>query len=411
VLNEDARSSTGADRHRLSATFVVAQTALALVLLVGSGLMVRSVSRLSAVDPGFRPDDTIALRISLPDARYGAAESTLTFFDDALARVRALPGVMSAGGASSLPLRNSGSSLVATIAGRPVPTKMADFPRFFYRGVTPDYFRTLGVSVVKGRDVSASDRAGLPRIAVINETAAHRYWPQGDAVGARMEPDDGGNVVEIVGVVGDTKHFGLGEETAPELFIAVSQAPPPYWRWTQRSLDLVVHTAPGVDVVPSIRAAVRELDPTLPVYLVTPMTEIVSESMAGPRHTMVLVTACASMALVLAALGMYGVIAASVRGRTREIGVRVALGAARRDILLLIVGSSVRLCLIGLALGAIAAFSLRHVIATFLVGVASTDGVTYAAVAALLIASTVIASYVPARRALGVDPVKALRSE
>ena len=409
VLNDGERNSGGIDRHRVSATFVVVETALALVLLVGSGLMVRSVARLNAVDPGFRPDDTVALKVSLPDARYGAAEATLAFFDEMFGRIRTLPGVLSAGGASALPLRDSGSSLVAPIKGRPAPVQFADYPRFFYRGVTPDYFKTIGVPILKGRDLSPLDRAGRPRVGVINETAARRYWPQGDAIGARLEPDDGGDVVEIVGVVGDTKHFGLGEETAPELFIPVTQAPPPYWRWTQRTLDVVVHTAPQADVVAPIRAAVHELDPTLPVYLVTPLSAIVSDSMAGPLHTMALVTICGAMALLLAAVGMYGVIASIVRSRTREIGVRVALGAAQGDILSLVVGRSLRLCLAGLAIGAIAAFSLRHVIATFLVGVASTDALTYGVVSAILLASAILASYAPARRALGVDPVKALR--
>jgi len=411
VLNDGARNSTGVDRHRLSAIFVVVETALALVLLVGSGLMVRSVSRLNAVDPGFRPDDTVALRISLPDARYGAADATTGLFDRLLDRTRGLPGVISAGGASSLPLRDPGASLDATIDGRPVPIKMADYPRFFYRGVTPDYFKTIGVPVLKGREFSPADRAGRPRTGVINETAARRYWPQGDAVGARIEPDDGGDSLEIVGIVGDTRHFGLGEETAPELFIAIAQAPAPYWRWTQRTLDVVVHTSSNADVVSLVRAAVREIDPMLPVSLVTPMRTIVSDSLSGPLHTMVLVTVCAGIALLLAALGMYGVIASIVRDRTREIGVRVALGAARRDILTLVVGRSLRLCLIGLVIGAVAAFALRHVIATFLVGIASSDGLTYAAVVAILLMSTAVASYAPARRALNVDPVRALRND
>ena len=411
VLNDGARNSAGVDRHRISATLVVVETSLALVLLVGSGLMIRSISRLNAVDPGFRPDDTVALRVSLPDARYGAAEATTGFFDGVLDRIRALPGVISAGAASSLPLRDPGSSLVATIDGRPTPVKMADYPRFFYRGVTPDYFKTIGVPILKGRDFSMADRTGRPRTGLINETAARRYWPQGDALGARIDPDDDGGPLEIVGVVGDTRHFGLGEETAPELFIGVGQAPPPYWRWTQRTLDVVVHTSPNADVVAQVRGAVREIDPMLPVYLVTPMRAIVSDSLSGPLHTMVLVTVCAGIALLLAALGMYGVIASIVRDRTREIGVRVALGAARRYILALVVGRSLRLCLIGLLIGSIAAFALRRVIAAFLVGVASTDGVTYAAVAAILLVSAVVASYAPARRALNVDPVRALRND
>jgi putative ABC transport system permease protein len=410
LLSDGAPASAGVQRHRVSASFVVIETALALVLLVGAGLMLRSVTRLKAVDPGFRASDVLALRLALPEAGYPTPDHAIRFFEDVLGRIQALPGVISAAGTSTLPLRSAGSSLNAPIVGRPKPVAVAEFPRFFYRGVTPGYFDTLGVPIVRGRDLTVADRAGRPRAAVINETAARRYWPGADPIGARFEPDDGGDVAEIVGVVGDVKHLGLHQDAPAELFIAVAQAPDPYFRWTQRALDVVVRTAPGVDVTAPIRAAVREMDAALPVYLVMPLSAVVDESMAGSQRTMTLVAVCGAIALVLAALGMYGVVAAVVRGRTQEIGVRVTLGATRRDVIGLVIAGTLRLCAIGLVLGAIAAFSLRSFISTFLFGVASTDALTYVSGSAVLLAATLLASFMPARRALKVDPVKALRT-
>jgi putative ABC transport system permease protein len=411
-LNDGGRGSAGPERHRVSASLVVIEIALALTLLIGAGLLARSFLRLLAEEPGLRTQGVLTLRVSLPEVRYRESARVDSFYVTILERVRALPGVTSAGATSTLPLRSSGSSLVAPIDGRPKPTRIAEFPVFFYRGITPGYFQTLGIPILEGRDLSSDDREGRPRVAILNQTAARRYWPNGRAIGARLHPDDDGGPAEVIGVVADTKHFGLAEATAPEMFIAISQAPPPFWRWMDRSMDLVVHmTGAPTQAVAPIRAVVAAVDPALPVYQVTTMEGVLSESMVSPRRSMLMVSAFGAIALLLAAIGLYGVMAFLVSQRTHEIGVRVALGAAHRDILALVFGRSVRLCVIGLVLGLVAALGLSRFIATFLFRVTATDVVTYGVVSALLFAVALLASYVPARRAMRVDPVRALREE
>ncbi|MPZ18898.1 MAG: FtsX-like permease family protein [Luteitalea sp.] len=407
-LSEGGRGTARPERHRVSGMLVVIEIALALALLIGAGLLMRSFLSLQATEPGVRTEGVLTFRVSLPEARYPESAHVSTFFATVLERIRAVPQVMSAGATSALPLRGSGVNLVAPIDGRPKP----EFPMFFYRGVTRGYFRALGIAVVKGRDFSPDDREGRPRVAIINQTAARQYWPNDDPIGARLHPDDAGEPVEVIGVVSDTKHFGLRQEPRPELFIAMSQLPPPFWGWMERSMDLVVRTSgePAQLAAPT-RAVVRALDPALPIYQMMTMEEVVSESLATPRKYVLLMVVFGTIALLLAAIGIYGVMAFIVTRRTHEIGVRVALGASRRDILTFVLGRSLRLSAIGLALGVGAALVLSRSIATFLVGVTATDVLTYGAVSALLLVVALVATYIPAQRALRVDPVRALRTE
>jgi putative ABC transport system permease protein len=411
-LSDSPRGATTGGSHRAGGLFAVVQVATALLLLIGAGLSIRSFIRLQAVDPGFVATGLLTFRLSLPEARYGAPGQTEAFHARLLEELRALPGVTSAAGTSALPLREDGPGLSAVIQGRTQPGGPGGDPFLSYRAVTPGYFSALGIPLLRGRDLSAGDRPGRPRVAVINRTAARRYWPEGDPIGARLKPDDAAGVVEIVGVVADTKHFGLDAEERPEMFIALPQISPALWRWNRRTFDFVVKTASApVLAAASVRQTVRRLDPGLAVLELATMEEVLAESVASPRRSMLLLLASGAIALVLAALGLYGVISFVVAGRTQEIGVRLALGAARRHIFTLVLGRSARLCLLGLALGVLAALALSRTLATFLYGVTATDAATYATLSALLFLVSLAAAYLPARRALRVDPVTAMRGD
>jgi putative ABC transport system permease protein len=413
-LNERG-AATGSGGQRAGGLFAVAQIAVALLLLIGAGLSIRSFARLGAVDPGFRPANLLTFRLSLPDARYGAPGQTESFFAELVAQLRALPGVTSAAGTSSLPLRSTGLGVSARREGDGEVVDPSAVPFFQYRAITPGYFRTLSVPLVRGRELSADDRAasaGGTRVALINRAAARTFWPDADPIGARIKPDDKGGPVEIVGVVGDTRGFGLGADLKPELFLALPQVSPSLWRWNQRTFDLVVRTAGAAEALAgAARAVVQRLDPGLSVDQMATMDTVVAQSMDPPRRAMLLMLSCGGIALVLAALGLYGVMAFLVAGRQQEIGVRVALGATGRQILALVLGRTARLCAVGLGLGVVAALGLSRFVATFLYGVSGTDATTYVALSALLFAVSLAAAYLPARRAMRVDPMSALRAE
>jgi putative ABC transport system permease protein len=249
-------------------------------------------------------------------------------------------------------------------------------------------------------------------VVLVNGAAARRYWPGGDPVGARLKLDDRGDPVEVVGIVADTKQAGLGAEIAPTLFLALPQMSPLLWRWNDGLFELVVRSAtPPASLGPAVRQVVRRLDDRLPVEAIATMDEVIARSVTSPRNAMLLMLVSGVVALALAALGLYGVMAFLVASRRQEIGVRVALGAARRHVLALVLGRSVRLSLLGLALGVVAALALSRFVTNFLCGVTATDAGTYAAIAGLLFVISLVAAYVPARRALRVDPVIALRAD
>jgi putative ABC transport system permease protein len=411
-LAEGPRGAATTVGQRAGGLFAVVQIAVALLLLIGAGLSIRSFGRLEAVAPGFRTDHLLTFRLSLPDARYAGPERTELFHTRLVDELGALPGVTSAAGTSSLPLRGEGVGVSAHLEGRTAAAAAQTSPFLQYRAVTPVYFQTLGIPVLQGRGFTAEDGPGRTRVAVINRAAARRYWPEGDPIGARLRPDDSGGVVEIVGVVGDTRDFGLGAPFEPVMFLPLRQVSPSLWRWNRRTFDLVVGTAGAPEAVAaSVRETVRRLDAGLPVHQVTSMEEVMADSLSSPRRSMALLLASGTVALVLAALGLYGVMAFLVAGRRQEIGVRVALGATPRRVLMLVLGRSVRLCALGIAVGVVAALGLSKVLSTLLFGVTATDGPTYAGIAALLLAVSMVAAYLPARRALRVDPLVALRGD
>jgi putative ABC transport system permease protein len=413
VLQDATRGSVGPRRHRLGASLVIAEMALALMLLVGAGLLVRSFVRLLSVDPGIKPDGLVLMQVSLPEVRYGEPDRIIQFFDQLIERTQRTPGVKAASLSNAVPFRDSGSGMSAFIEGRPRPARFQDTPFFYYRSVSPDYFATLGVPLVNGRVFTPQDRAGRPRVAMLNQAAAKQYFPHEEAIGQRLLPDDDGAVAEIVGIVADVKHFGLGEQPRPEMFIPYAQTPPFIWRSDERTMSLVVRTetADAQAIVPSIREAVHSLDASVPTYQVATMAQVMEASTATPQRYMFVVSAFGSIALVLAAVGIYGVMMFLVRQRAHEIGVRIALGAARADVLRLVLGRVVVLAAIGLGLGLALALTLARWLGTFLFEIKPTDALTYALGGVVLFVVAVLAAYVPARRATRIDPVTALRVE
>ena len=412
-LTDAARGSGGARRHRLGAALVVAEIAVALVLLVSAGLLLRSFAAVNRVDPGFNPENLTAVRIALPESRYGQPGRTVLFYEGLVARARDVPGVREAAVSSSVPFGSAGFNLSVTIEGRPAPTRPEDSPMVFPRAVSASYFRTLGIRLLEGRGFESSDRAGAVRVGIINETAARRLFPGENPLGRRITPDDNGvGPMQIVGVVSDMRGFGLASDPRPELFHPMEQASSDHWDWTGRAMSLVVRAdAEGAVLNPSLRAVIASLDPSLPIYSIYTARTLIERSVTPRRLFMLLIGGFSAVALLLAAIGIYGVMTFTVSQRTRELGIRVALGAVRQDVFRLVVGRAMTLTGLGLAVGLLGAAAATRLLRQSLFGVRPTDPVTYAAIAALVCAVALAASWLPARRAARVDPMIALRTE
>jgi putative ABC transport system permease protein len=425
ALKEGGRSVTGSRRTRsLRGALVVTEIALSLVLLVGAGLLINSFWRLTKVSPGFKADNLLTMEIALPDSKYPPTEShrAQAFYQQLLERVATLPGVQSVGATSSLPLAPGGWGKMLSIEGRPAPPSMETIPLVQYRQVSTNYFSTLGVSPVKGRLFTEQDDPNSPPVALINEEMARRFFPNEDPIGKRiwMGPPEnllpGGALPDgysfprltIAGVVNDVKHQGLNQQTGPEVYIPHAQGAGE----TQRSMFLAVRTTVDpLSLAAAVRNEVTAIDKEQPVADIQTMEQRLAASLAGPRFNMLLLGIFAAVALALAAVGLYGVMAYGVTQRTHEIGIRMALGAQRGNVLRLIVRQGMVMALIGVALGLAASFALTRVMASLLFGVSATDPLVFTAIALLLAAVAFIASYIPARRALKVDPMIALRYE
>ncbi len=408
-LREGSRGVLSGRGHRLRSALVVGQVALAMMLLAGAGLLLRSFSQLRRVDPGFRSDGVLTFRIALPDSAYKDDAPRVAFYDRLLERLSALPGVRSAGAVMRAPLSGARFNLSFGVKGRP-PLPPAQQPSMEIRAATPEYFRTMGIPVRRGRALGRGDVAGAPQVVVISEAAVRRHFPGEDPLGkfitlgwGRGEgPKVGG---EVVGVVGDVKDLGLAEENPPELYVPYAQVP-------IQTMDVVVRTqVVPRSLVPSVERTVRELDPELPLAQVATLDEIVAHSISEPRFYMVLLGAFASMAVFLAALGIFGVLSYAVVQRAREIGIRVALGAHPRDVVRMVLTQAAGLAALGVLAGMAGALALSRVMASLLFELSPTDPSTLAATATLLAAVALLASYLPARRATRVDPLIALRSE
>lgn len=408
ALKEGGRSAGGGVRPIVRSTLVVVETAIALVLLIGAGLLIKSFARLQDVKAGFRHENLLVMQIALPTFKYREAHQIDGFYQEVLERVKAITGVESAGISSSLPMSPNSSSGSFTIEGRQVgPGEMSPWGNRWSAGAT--YFQTMGIPLIAGRYFDDRDVMTAPLVAVIDETMSQKYWPDENPIGRRIsfERDQQGNPRwrEIVGVVGHVKHKGLEGDSPVQYYFPQRQRP-------TGSVFMVVRSASDPkNLAGSVRGAIRSVDADLPVFKVTTMEQMVSDSVAKRRFSMLLLGIFAAVALVLATVGLYGLISYSVTQRTHEIGIRMALGAREADVLTMVIGRGLLLSLIGLGVGLVAALFLTRLIRNLLFSVGPTDPQVFIWIAVLLSAVSMIASLAPARRAIRVDPIVALRYE
>jgi putative ABC transport system permease protein len=404
ALKESGKSTAGKERHRLRSALVFADVALALLLLTGAGLMMKSFVRLLEVNPGFDPSHTLTLTLSLWGPK-SADEPAVAFFDQVLRRVRALPGVESAGIVSQLPLGGNMDMYGVHVEGKSLPNPEED-PSADRYSITPGYLRAMRIPVLRGREFDQHDIATSPMVAMVNESMARQFWPGEDAVGKRFRMGDTkGPWKTVVGVVGDVLHKGLDAPHTIQVYV-------PNTQFTDSMVILAVRTSnEPASIAAAVRSEITALDPQVPVSEVATMDEVVSASVANQRFGALLFVLFGAIALVLTAVGIYGVISYGVAQRTHEIGIRLALGAGSREVLSLIVSEAMKPALLGAALGLCAAFALTRLLTRLLYNVKPTDPLVFAAVLFLLIAVAWLASYIPARRATRVDPVVALRYE
>jgi putative ABC transport system permease protein len=405
-LKDSSRGSTEGVRSRRSRKFIViAEVAMAVVLLFGAGLTLRSFLKLQNVNPGFRPGNVLTAQILAPRSKYPEGPQIADLYDRILERVRSLPGVESASLVNMLPLGGSSSYLSIAFEGRPAPPPevVVDAEPFV---VAPEYFSTLGIQLVRGDPFSARDGANTNPVAMINETLARRYYANEDPIGKRIAIDaQQPRWMTIIGIVRDTHHTTLAEAPYPQLYGAFSQRP-------VRVASLVIRTTSDpLSTVGALKSEVRNIDPDIPVSRIATLENVLSDSIAQPRVYLILVAIFALVGLLLAAIGIYGVISYSVTQRTGEFGVRLALGASSSDVLRMVVADGMKLAGVGIATGLAGAFALSRLIVSVLYGVTSTDVVTLLGVPIILLVVAIVACYVPARRATRVDPLVALRHE
>ena len=401
------RTTAGVPAVRLRGALVIAQMSLAIVLLVGAGLLVRSLRRLIAVDPGFDPVNLSAVTITLPPPAYPDSLRRVAFYERLLERVRTMPGVQSAGIISWLPMTPGNASTTLTVVGRPEPAP-GQASAAAIRLVDPGYFAAMRIPLKRGRSLAPSDRIGSAPVAVISEAMARKLWPGEDPIGQHVKVEwwHPTASVEIVGVVADSRHDGLDAEFAPTLFYPFAQES------RQIRMSLVLRsTLPPATLTRMVRAAVSEMDKDVPVADAVTMYHHIAEMMADRRYPAFVLGLFAALALALAAVGIYGVLSYTVGQRTREIGVRVALGARPADVLRTVLGGGLRLTLSGVALGGVAAGLAAGALGKLLYGVHPLDPVTFVIVPLVLVAVALLAMAAPARRAARVDPMVALRSE
>ncbi|HUJ24004.1 MAG TPA: ABC transporter permease [Bryobacteraceae bacterium] len=406
ALKEAGRSSTGGlRRHRARSLLVVAEVALALVLLIGAGLMIRSYQQLGAVKPGFNAERVLTMRLHLSGETYRQDTAVVSFFHEATERLGRLPGVSAAGAINFPPLTGLDSATTFQVPGRPDPGA-GNYPVTGVRVVEPAYFRAMGIPLLRGRQFTERDTAQSPRVLIISQTLAQRFFADEDPIGKKLIIDWGDNKPdEIVGVVGDILHQGL--DAKPEPIIYWPEARMPY-----NVMTMVVRTSsnPAKTAAAAVRA-MHAIDPNLPVSDVREMASVMSESMARPRFNMLLLGIFAGLALALALVGIYGVIAYGVTERTQEIGIRLALGAGRGDVLRMVIRQGLLYAAAGIGTGALAALAMTRFMRDLLFGVAVADPATYAGVALVVGVTALLASCIPAWRAAKVDPMVALRYE
>jgi len=413
ALKQGTRSTSdsgGKTRNLL----VVCEVALSLVLLIGAGLMVRTLCELRNVRPGFDSSNVLTMSVAVPRDRFPSPATQVNFFQETLQRVRALPGVEDAGAIDDLPLGGGGSHQPFSIEGRPL-LPMAEQPEVDVRMISPGYLRAMRVPIIRGRDFADSDAASRPAVAVISAALARRFWPNEDPLGKHLTLTFFPGIVrEIVGIVGDVKVDSLNETRPVDtIYVAASQLTPAVGEaFRSFGLTLTVRTKSDPHgAISAVTDAIHQVGPDVPVTDVLSMDDVIAQSMSPQRFNMLLLTAFAGLALLLAAVGIYGVLSYSVRGRVREIGIRMALGASQSDILRLVVGDGMKPILIGVAIGLTAAVALSRFVASLVFGVPPTDPLTFTVVALLLVVVGIVANTLPAYRATRIEPVRTLREE
>jgi len=414
ALKQGGRSGSAGASGKTRSILVVAEVALSLVLLVAAGLMIRTLWNLRDVNPGFDASNLLTARLAVGAKDFATPQLEVAFVDNLLQRVRALPGVQSAGAADSLPLQD-GSTQPVAVEGA-AEQEMAHQPEVSVRMLTPGVIESLRISLLRGRTFAGSDTANSQPVVMVSESMAKQFWPNEDPIGKRLKLTFFPDVVrEVVGVVGDVKDRGLDQnDPVSTLYWPVSQVvyPASMGQFHGLSLNLALRTATDpTSATSALRATLRELAPDMPLLEIRPMQDIVAESMSPQRFNMFLLAAFAALALLLAAVGIYSVLAYSVRQRSREIGLRVALGARMADVLRRVVVDGMKPTLLGIAIGIVASLMLARVLGTLVYGVRAADVTTFAAVSALLTAVGLLASVLPAWRATRVDPLSVLRDE
>jgi predicted permease len=409
-LKSGSRTGTGGEgKGRLRQGLVMAEVALALVLLICAGLLIQSFARLGRVQPGVRTERLLTARIGLPDSAYSKNEQTIAFFEQFLARVRALPGVESASTIMPLPLSQSNMVTSYDIEERPLPDgQQAAAP---VRIIENDYFKAMGVPLRQGRTFNENDRLDSAPVVIVNERFAEKVFPGQNAIGKRIKPgfsaDDGlEKMREIVGIAGNVKHRSLRNDDTPEMYLPQTQIP-------INTMTLVVRTSVSnpAQLTSAIRSELATLDRNIPLTSVRLFDEYVSRSLARPRFNALLLSIFAGTALLLTAIGIYGVMAYSVAQRTNEIGIRIALGAGKNSIFRLVVGQAMATVAISLVLGLAGAFAATRLLNSLLFGVGAFDPITFGSIVLLVSVVAFLAAWLPARRATRVDPIIALRAE
>jgi putative ABC transport system permease protein len=396
--------SGGAGARVPQKVLMVLQTSLSLVLLVGAGLLVRSFLRLTAISPGFTPDNVLTARIALPINEYQSLDQQRAFFHNVLDRVKTLPGVSSAGMAQTLPLQNVQMMMSIQVEGEsPDVSARNSIPVTGVDVVTPGYFSALKIPLISGRYLDERDGSGAPLTTVVNQAFVRQFLPHEEPLGRHLPLPQG--PTSIVGVVADTKQRGLASDVVPEIFT-------PFEQWATPTMNLTIHSAVDpLSLVPALRKVIADADANVPLFSIQTMDEIISTTVASQRFNAAILGGFAGLAVLLAAVGIYGVMAYAVGQRTHEIGVRMALGAERADVLRMILRQGLGLALLGVAIGLGASFGLMRLMKTMVFGVTTSDPVTFAAVTGVLVGVALIACWIPAHRATKVDPVIALRYE
>jgi predicted permease len=404
-LKEGTRSLTDSLRSRSTRNAVVAaEISLAFILLVGAGLMIRSLQNLAAVRLGFETTNILTMEVDLPEFRYTKPQESVTFYQSALERIQGLPGVKAAAFTSQLPLGGGPNSVIET-EGAPQTPGFGEGPLVQPTSVTRDYFRVLGISLLSGRTFTPADTSTSMPAVVINAALADHFWPGQNLVGKRLRFPGDSVWLEVVGVVANSRRWGLSAEPMPEVYFHNVQNPDTH-------MKLVVRTATdSQSLAGALRLQISALDSNIPVYAVSTMRQTVSEFTAGHYFLTLLMALFALVALILVATGLYGVISYSVARETHEIGIRMALGATRGNILSMVLGKVGAIALLGVGIGSAGAAGLTRLLTGMLFGVKPTDPATFVSVALSLLAVALLACYIPARRATRVDPMEALRYE